>query len=223
MSNLNLKDLYKPIGRLYEEVPSADYRGDYLAANGWYNATEEDADIKAIKAEIASINNQIQAYKIELSELTSGTANCEYQALVLPLIPRGYNCKDLQLKYGTYKKTSGKYKNWTFVEYDSFQKIGSRIKVLQNEIAYLEGVNKENQKKLDDLIVLKKKSTEASQETKTQSLLLEGIKEQQQSKQKEEESKQKQTEAELRAKKIFLAIIASGLILSATGYALFRR
>lgn len=224
--SLNLKDIYKPIGRLYEEIPSANYAGDYLAANGdWNNATDDDTAVQAIRDSIASLEKQRDAYKAELTKLISGTSDCTYQpAIYLTGQDRGYQCKSLEVQYGTRKNTKGDFKNWTFVEYDLFQKLGARIKtILPNAIAELDSQIKIKQSELDLQISLKKKSTEASQETKSKTLDIDKARIEAEAKKKVEESKQKQTEAELRAKKIFLAIIASGVILSAAGYALFRR
>lgn len=229
---MNLKDLYKPIGRLYEEVPSADYAGDYLAANGWYNATEEDTAVASAKAALSSNTDMIKAYQAEYTDLyTKFGTNCTFHSAVtktcrnaiqaklkfstiifggpvkwLGLSLKGcYSCPGGVLGYED-KKTMEKYLNG----------LASAISDLKSKTPALQtAVDKANADKL--------KSTEASQETKSKTLDLASTQAIEQSKQKIEESKQKQTEAELRAKKIFLAIIASGLILSAAGYAILKK
>ena len=219
---MNLNDLYRPIGRLYEEVPSANYFGDYSAANGgWNNAIEDDPAIKSMIDEIAALNRQKQSYQVELNDITTGTQNCSYQA-ANPIIAarRGYNCPNLLKQYGSFPVTI-KGKTVTFVLYDAFQNLGNRIKnTLPNAIAEIDKQIKKKQAELEVQISLKGKSTQASQETTTETLRLKGIQDKAKS---ESESKQKQTDAELRAKKIFLSIIASGLILSVASWAIFKR
>lgn len=222
---MNLNNLYKPIGRLYEEVPSADYRGDYLAANGgWNNVVEDDPAVKAYLDAIQRLINQRDAFKKELTDLTTGTQDCIYQEFVPYFFERGYYCKNLKLEYGTRKVTSGKYKNWTFTAYDSWTKFKGRIEdTLPNTIANLDKEIKDTQAKAQLQIGIKGQSVGQSQETKSKTIDLEKAKTEAEAKKKVEESKQKQTDAELRAKKIFLSIIASALILSAAGFALLRK
>lgn len=227
---MNLNDLYRPIGRLYEEVPSANYFGDYSAANGgWNNAIEDNSAVKAMNDEIAALVKQKELYQTELNDLITGTATCEYQATnLITGAQRGYQCKNLKVQYGTRKNTSKPFKDWTFVAYDLWTSFETTIKnTLPNAIASVEKQIKEKQGVLELQISLKGQSTQSSQETTTETLKLKAAQEKAEAEKAkakaEAESKQKQTDAELRAKKIFLSIMASGLVLAAAGYAIFRR
>jgi hypothetical protein len=233
---MNLNELYKPIGRLYEETPSADYAGDYLAANGWYNATDEDTAVASAKSALASNLTMIKDYEAEYTDLyTKFGTNCTFNRAVsktcrnavqaklkfstiifggpvkwLGLSLKGcYSCPGGVLGYED-KQTMKKY----------LESVASAISNLKSKIPALQtAVDRANADKL--------KSTEASQETKSKTIDLKGIQEKAEAEKAkakaEAESKQKQTDAELRAKKIFLAIIASGVILSAAGFAIIRK
>jgi hypothetical protein len=223
---MNLNDLYKPIGRLYEEVPSANYAGDYLAANGdWNNAIEDDAAVLSAKNALASNLDMIKAYQSEYTDLYTkfGTGctfakaisktcrNAVQAKLKFSQIMFGGPVKWLGLSFkGCYSCAGG------VLGYEDKKTMDKYLSNLASSITDLKSKTDSLQSAVNKAIADKLKATEASQESYSKNIESQNIKEQ-------EKSKQKQTEAELKAKKIFLAIIASGLILSATGYALFRK
>lgn len=223
---MNLKDLYKPIGRLYEEVPSADYAGDYLAANGgWNNAIEDDPAVVSAKNALASNLDLIKQYEAEYTDKYKnfGTG-CNFNGALTKVCR---NAKQKQLTFlsaitkgpvawlgigtkGCYSCPGG------VLSYDNKKTLDNYLKNLSSAIADLKSKTPALLTAVKKAIDDKNAATEASQETKTKSLELKGIQEQ-------EESKQKQTEAELRAKKIFFAITASALLLGVAGFAIFRK
>jgi len=230
---MNLNDLYKPIGRLYEEVPSADYAGDYLAANGgWNNATEEDTAVESAKAALASNGDLIKQYEAEYTDKYKnfGTG-CNFHYAV-EKVCRSAKQKQLTFLSGITKGpiawlgigTKGCYScPGGVLGYDNKETLDNYLKNLSSAISDLKSKTPALQTAVKKAIDDKNAATMASQETKSKTLELEKAKTEAEAKKKVEESKQKQTEAELRAKKIFLAIIASGLILSAAGFALLRK
>ena len=228
---MNLNDLYRPIGRLYEEVPSANYFGDYSAANGsWNNAVEEDTAVASAKASLSKNIDDIKSAESEYASLYSKWATgCTF---------KGYLSSDCR---GLKKVTLGKVFSFSPISwigsgmkgcykcaggsigYDDKKTMDKYLSNLASYISDLKSKTASLQSGVDKAIADKLKATQASQETVSKNIDLESTKTVEQSKQKIEESKQKQTEAELRAKKIFLAIIASGVVLSAAGWAIFKR
>lgn len=227
---MNLNELYKPIGRLYEEVPSADYAGDYLAANGWYNATEEDPAVASAKASLSKNTTDITAAESEYASLYSKWATgCTFKSYLssdcrgLKKVTLGKIFSFSPLTWvgsgmkGCYKCAGGS------IGYDDKKTMDKYLSNLASYISGLKSKTSTLQSAVDKAIADKLKATQASQETVSKNIDLASTQTVEQSKQKIEESKQKQTDAELRAKKIFLAIIASGVILSAAGFAILRR
>ena len=208
---MNLKDLYKPIGRLYEEVPSADYAGDYLAANGgWNNVVEDYEPLIALNKKLQALEEELKIKEESLRFLTAELIDCKYDRAA-SRSNRGYYCIN---RWYQYDNKIAMETNRDKILPPQIADLKAKIKdIKENQIPKanadkLAGAKASKDVVLKDLETLQTKTIEESKQKQTAADL---------------EAKQKQTEAELRAKKIFLAIIASGLILSAAGFALLRK
>jgi hypothetical protein len=221
---MNLKDLYKPIGRLYEEVPSADYAGDYLAANGgWNNAIEDDPAVASAKSALSKNIDDIKSAESEYNSLYSKWATgCTFKSYL------SSDCRGLKKvtlgKIFTFSPISwigsgmkGCYKcAGGSIGYDDKKTMDKYLITLSSYIADLKSKTSGLEAAVKKAIDNKMAATQASQETVSANIGLSGIK-------TVEESKQKQIEAELRAKKIFFAITASALLLGVAGFAILRK
>lgn len=233
---MNLNDLYRPIGRLYEETPSANYFGDYSAANGWYNVVEDDPAVASAKAALKSNMDLISQYEAEYTDLykkfgtgctfaraiTSTCRNAVQAKLKFAQIVFGGPVRWLGLSLkGCYKCPGG------VLGYEDKKTMEKYLGSLQSSISDLKSKTPALQTAVDKAIADKLKATQASQETVSKNIELEGTKTIEESKQKqtaaELSAKTEQTAAELRAKKIFLAIIASTVLIAGAGLVIFKK
>lgn len=208
---MNLNDLYRPIGRLYEETPSANYFGDYSAASGdWNNVVEDYEPLIALNKILSDLEIQLADAEERLRSLTRQLTNCVFEGAVSRQ-NRGFRC--INNWFQMDKKRDMEVYRDTIIP-AQIANLKTKIKdIKENQIPKanadkLAGSKASKDVVLKDLETIQTRIIEETKQKKAQS---------------EKESKEKQTEAELKAKKIFLSIIASGLVLASAGYAIFKR